>query len=143
MPAAQRKITIDRPVDQVFDFFTDHGNDQKWRRHVKEIDPKRQSPVGTTIHQVVSGPGGRGIPSDIEVTANEPPSRYAFRVVAGPVRPVGELTFTPSGTGTEVSMSLSAELSGIKKVFMARAVQKSMDAEVGALDTAKRLIEAS
>ena len=143
MPAAQRTFTIDRPVDQVFDFFTDHANDQKWRRHVKEIDPKRQAPAGTTIHQVVSGPGGRGIPSDIEVTANEPPSRYAFRVVAGPVRPVGEFTFTPSATGTEVSMSLSTELSGIKKVLMARAVQKSMDGEVGALDTAKRLIEAS
>jgi uncharacterized protein YndB with AHSA1/START domain len=141
MPAAQRTIMIDRPADQVFAFFTNPGNDKKWRSGVKEIATQGPGGVGSTIHQVVKGPAGRGIPADIEITAYEPPSRYAFKVVAGPVRPVGEFRFTPSGSGTEVSMSLTAELRGNKKLFIAMPVQSSMDSEVAALDRAKALIE--
>ena len=75
------------------------------------------------------------------MTAYEPSSRYAFRVIAGPARPVGEFRFTPAEGGTEVSFSLKAELTGIKKLLMSNAVQKSMDGEMASLDKAKALIE--
>jgi uncharacterized protein YndB with AHSA1/START domain len=143
MPSAQRTIVVDRPPDQVFAFFTDPRNDQKWRTHVKEIAAEGQPRVGSKVHQVVDGPGGRGIAADIEVTGYEAPTRYAFKVIAGPARPVGEFRFAPSGGGTEVQFSLSAELSGFKKLLMSRPVQASMDGEMQSLDTAKRLIEGS
>ena len=141
MPSAQRKIMIARPPEQVFAFFTDPSNDQRWRRHVKEVAAEGVLRVGSTVHQVVAGPGGRGIPADLEVTAYEPSSRYAFRVIAGPARPVGEFRFAPAEGGTEVSFSLKAELTGIKKLLMSNAVQKSMDGEMASLDKAKALIE--
>jgi uncharacterized membrane protein len=143
MPAARRTIVIDRPVDQVFAFFADPGNDQRWREHVKEIAAEGPVGMGSTIHQVVAGPGGRGIHADIEVTGYEPPSRYAFKVIAGPVRPVGEFRFAGAPGGTEVSFSLEAELGGLKKLFMAKPVQRSMDGEMSALDKAKALIESA
>jgi len=143
MPSAQRTIVIGRPPDEVFEFFTDHANDPKWRPNVKEIEPVSRVPVGTRVHQVIKGPGGRGLGADIEVTANEPPSRYAFQVVAGPARPQGEFRFIETPNGTEVHFSLSAELSGIKKLLMSGAVQRSMDGEMAGLDTAKRLVESS
>jgi uncharacterized membrane protein len=143
VPSATRTIVIHRSRDEVFAFFTDHANDPKWRVHVKEMDPVSQVPVGTRIHQVIEGPGGRGLGADIEVTANEPPSRYAFQVVAGPARPRGEFRFIETPTGTEVQFALDAELGGIKKLLMSGAVQRSMDGEMAALDTAKRLIEGS
>jgi uncharacterized membrane protein len=143
MPSAQRTITIDRPPDVVFAFFTDHANDKSWRPHVIEIDPVSGAPVGTRIHQVIKGPGGRGIGADIEVTANDPSARYAFQVVAGPARPRGDLRFAPAGNGTEVTFSLAAELGGLKKLLMSGAVQGSMDGEMAGLDTAKRVIESS
>ena len=102
-----------------------------------------QAPIGTRVHQVIKGPGGRGLGADIEVTANEPPSRYAFQVVAGPARPRGEFRFVETANGTEVHFALDAELGGIKKLLMSGAVQRSMDGEMAALDTAKRLIERS
>jgi uncharacterized membrane protein len=108
MPSAQRTITINRPPEQVFAFFSDHGNDPRWRPYVKEIEAHQPASVGATIHQTVKGPGGRGIPSDIQITAYEPCTHYAFKVTAGPVRPVGEFRFTPSGAETEVTLSLSA-----------------------------------
>jgi uncharacterized membrane protein len=141
MPSAQRTITIDRPPDVVYRFFTDHANDKSWRPNVIEIEPVSGAPVGTRIHQVIKGPGGRGLGADIEITANDPSARYAFQVVAGPVRPRGDLRFAPAANGTEVSFSLAAELGGLKKLLMSGAVQGSMDGEMAGLDTAKRVIE--
>src|SRR4051812_30865142 len=123
MPSAQRSVVVDRPRGEVFTFFTDPINDPRWRPHVKEVSAGGPIRVGTRIHQVVKGPGGRGIPADIEVTSHEPPGRYAFKVVAGPVRPTGEFLFTGEGDTTTVSFSLEAQLSGLKKLFMSGAVQ--------------------
>ena len=90
---------------------------------------------------MVKGPAGRGLDADIEVTANTPPSRYAFKVVAGPARPRGDLRFIETSTGTEVHFSIDAEMSGIKKLLLSGSIQRSMDAEMAGLDVAKRLIE--
>jgi uncharacterized membrane protein len=143
MPSAQRTITIDRPPDLVYAFFTDHANDKTWRPNVVEIDPVKGAPIGTRIRQVIKGPGGQGLGADIEITANEPSARYSFQVVAGPVRPRGDFRFSPARSGTEVSFSLAADLSGLKKLLMSGAVQRSMDGEMAGLDTAKRVIEGS
>jgi len=141
MPSAQRTIVINRPVEEVFAFFTDPTNDVSWRPHVKEVSTEGPVAEGSRIHQVVTGPAGRGIPADIEVTALEPPTRYAFQVVAGPVRPLGEFRFTADGDTTTVSFSLTAELTGLKKLVMSRPVQNSMDGEKRALDRAKAILE--
>jgi uncharacterized protein YndB with AHSA1/START domain len=141
MPQAQRAVRISRPVTEVFAFFTDPANDSRWRPGVKEISAADAIRVGTRIRQVVAGPGGRGVPADIEVTEYQPPVRYAFRGTAGPVRPVGGFQFASVSDGTEVSFSLEAELSGIKKLLMSKPVQKSMDGEMAALDKAKEILE--
>ena len=141
MPSAQRTVVIHRPPDEVFAFFSDPANDQRWRPHVKDIAPEAPPAVGSQIHQVVEGPGGRGIAADIRISAYEPPSRYAFEVVAGPARPRGEFEFVPAADGTEVRFSLSADLGGLKGLLMGRPVQRSMDGEMAALDRAKAILE--
>lgn len=144
MPSAQRSIVIARPAAEVFAFFTDPANDPKWRPHVKEIRAEGPPAVGSRIHQVIAGPAGRGIPADLEVTAYEPSTRYAFDVIAGPARPKGEFRFaTTADGGTEVTMSLRAELTGAKKLLMSKPVQRSMDGEVAGLEKAKQLLESS
>jgi uncharacterized protein YndB with AHSA1/START domain len=142
MPKAQRTIIIDRPVEQVFAFFSDPSNDLKWRTHAKEIAADGPPRVGSRIHQVIDGPGGRGIRADIRVTAYEPPSLYGFHVIEGPARPVGEFRFAPTGNATQVSFSLAADLGGVKKLLLSKPVQKSMESEMASLDTAKTIIEA-
>jgi len=141
MPSASRTIEINRPVDEVFAFFATPDNDPRWRDHVKDIHAHGDPEAGAVIHQTIAGPMGRGIAADIEITAYEPTSLYAFQVVAGPARPQGEFRFTPAGDGTEVSFSLTAELTGLKKLLMAGAVQKSMDGEMANLDKAKAILE--
>ena len=142
MPSATRTITIDRSPDEVFAFLADPTNDRSWRSGVKEMSAEGAPRVGRRIHQVVAGPGGRGIAADIEVTAYEPPTHYAFRTISGPVRPTGEFRLTPDGpTATRVDFTLDAEVGGWKKLVMGGAVQKSMDAEMAGLDRAKAVLE--
>lgn len=143
MPSAERTIIIMRPITEVFAFFSNPANDPEWRTHLKEVRADGRPGVGARVHQVIAGPAGVGIRADIEITGYEPERRYAFAVVAGPVRPAGEFRFemTPEG-GTEVTLNLHAELTGFRRVLMERSVQRSMDGEVAALDTAKRILEA-
>jgi len=142
MPRAQRSVRIGRPVTEVFAFFADPANEARWRgSHLKEFTAQGPIAVGTRIRQVVAGPMGRAVDADIEITALERDERYAFRGVAGPLRPVGEYTFRPVDDGTEVTFKLDAPLAGARKVFMGNAVQKSVNAEMAALDTAKSVLE--
>lgn len=142
MPSAKRTISIGTTPEKAFAFFTDPANDKRWRPHVKEIAASGPPGVGAQIHQVVEGPGGRGITADIEITTYDPPWRYAFSVVAGPARPRGEFQLSPSASGVDVSFALNAELGGLKKLLMGGPVQSSMNGEMAALDTAKALLEA-
>jgi len=141
MPSASRTIEISAPISDVFTFFTTPANDSRWRSGVKEMRSDGQPAVGTIVHQVIAGPGGRAINADIEITQYAEPTTYAFTTISGPVRPVGSYAFAPVGTGTTVTFTLDAKLSGIKKLFMSGPVQKSMDAEMSALDKAKALLE--
>jgi uncharacterized membrane protein len=143
MPGASRSIVINRPVDKVFAFFTTPANDSAWRSHVKDILSQGGPEVGAVVHQTIAGPMGRGISADFEITVYEPLERYAFQVVAGPVRPAGEFRFRPIGDGTEVTFSLAAQVSGLKRFFLEGPVQKSMDGEVAALDKARAILESA
>jgi hypothetical protein len=86
MPSAERTIVIDRPPDQVFGFFADPANDRAWRSHVKEIAALGPAGIGATVHQVIEGPGGRGLAADLEITAYDPPTRYHGLRSADPLR---------------------------------------------------------
>lgn len=141
MPHAERTITVSAPQAEVFAFFTTPDNDLRWRPGVKDIHADGEPRVGAVVHQTIAGPMGRSITADIEITAYEPNSLYAFRAVEGPVRPSGSYAFAEAGGGTKVTFSLSAEVSGLKKVLMSGPVQKSMDGEMAALDTARALLE--
>jgi uncharacterized protein YndB with AHSA1/START domain len=142
MPKAQRSVRIARPVSEVFAFFADPANEKKWRGDsVKEFTPQGPIAVGTRIRQVIAGPMGRSMDADIEITGLDPDARYAFRGVAGPVRPTGEYTFRPVEEGTEVTFRLDAPLSGLKKVFMGNAVEKAIHSELACLDTARTVLE--
>ncbi|MGN8025413.1 SRPBCC family protein [Microbacterium sp. 22242] len=140
MPTASRTIRIAAPIESVFAFFTDPANDPKWRSGIIEMRANGESAVGATVHQVIAGPGGRSIDADIRITERSAPTRYAFATISGPVRPIGGYTFAPDEGGTTVEFVLSAELSGVKKL-LSGPVQKSMTAEMAALDKAKALLE--
>jgi uncharacterized protein YndB with AHSA1/START domain len=144
MPQAERSVTIARPVDAVFAYLADGEKCPQWRSGV--LDIKRISGdggLGTRYRQGVKGPMARRIAADYEVTAFEPNRRIEFQAVAGPARPHGRYDLAPDDGGTRLTFSLDAELNGLRKLLMGAAVQRTMDAEVKALDQLKRVLEAS
>ena len=143
MPNAKQSVTIGRPVDAVFAFVADGEKGPQWRSG--HIDVKRISGegVGTRYSQGVPGPMGRRIAADYEITAFEPNHRIEFQTIAGPVRPHGRYDFEAVEGGTRLTFSLDAELTGIRKLLMGGMVQRTMDAEVGALAKLKQVLETS
>ena len=142
MPSAEHQVTIARPMAEVFAFVADGLNAPRWRPGVLDISLESGSGTGAVYRQGVKGPGGRRIAADYEITAYEPNRRLAFRAIAGPVRPTGEFRLEDAGGATRLAFSLQAELTGIKKLLLGGAVQKTMDAEVAATEALKRLLEA-
>ena len=142
MPSAENTVTINRPVGEVFAFLADAENDPKWRPGVKEIHREGAAPgVGTIYRQKLSGPMGKTIDGDVEITEFEQDRRIAFRAIAGPVRPRGSYVLESAGEGaTRVTFSLEAEVSGAMKLMKGK-VQKTMDGEVAHLDDLKRVLE--
>jgi uncharacterized protein YndB with AHSA1/START domain len=142
MPSATNSVTIRRPPDEVFAFVADGTTAPRWRSGVLDVSLVSGDGSGAVYRQGVKGPGGRRVAADYEVTAYEPPSRLAFRTVAGPVRPTGENRLEAVPEGTRLTFSLSAELGTFQRLVMGGAVQRSMNAEVGALEQLRRVLEA-
>lgn len=141
MPSAEHQVTIARPVDEVFTFVADGLNGPQWRPGVLDVARLSGSGLGAVYTQGVKGPGGRRIAADYEITAYEPNRRIRFRAIAGPVRPTGEFRFEPVEGGTRLTFSLDAELTGLKKLLMGGAVQRTVDAEVAATERLKQVLE--
>ena len=142
MPSASRTITINRPTADVFAFVADGANATKWRSGVLDVGHVSGKEVGEQWSQGVKGPGGRRIAADYEITAWQPPTRMDFKAIAGPVRPTGSYALAASGDrATQLSFQLSAELSGLKRLLMGGAGQRTMDAEMTALDRLKSILE--
>lgn len=59
---------------------------------------------------------------------------------AGPVHPHGRYDFEATEGGSRLTFTLDAEVSGIRKLLMGGMVQRTMEAEVAAIDNVKRLI---
>ncbi len=142
MPSANGTVTIDRPVEAVFAFVADGEKGPQWRSGDIKVRRESGEGIGTRYAQTVPGPMGRRIAADYEITVFEPNQRIEFQTLTGPVRPHGRYDFEAVPGGTRVTFALDAPLTGIRRLLMGGAVQKSMDAEVGALTNLKRVLEA-
>ena len=118
MPAAQRSVTINRPVADVFQYVVDGTKAREWRPAVLDVERVEGSGALVTYRQGVKGPGGRRIVADYEVYDVEPNRRIAFRAIAGPVRPTGEYRFEETPEGTRVTFQLSAQLGFLKGLLI-------------------------
>jgi uncharacterized membrane protein len=141
VPSASHSVTINRPASEVFAFVADGENAPRWRTGVLDVQRVSGQGVGAVYQQGVRGPGGRRIAADYEVTAYQPDTLLAFKTIAGPVRPTGEFRLQEADGATTLTLSLQADLGGVKRLFMSGMVQKTMDAEVAAIDNLKRLLE--
>lgn len=141
MPEAIYAVTIRRPPAAVFAFLADGEKCSQWRPGVLDIQQVSGDGVGTRYTQGVSGPMGRRIAADYEITVFIPNRRLDFQAIAGPARPHGRYDLEAIDSGTRLTLSLNARLGTLKKLLIGSAIQKTMEAEVRALDNLKRVLE--
>jgi uncharacterized protein YndB with AHSA1/START domain len=144
MLQAENVITIRRPARDIFDYLADGTHNAHWRDGVVEI--RRTSAgggAGATYRQVLSGPGGRHIDGDYQITAYDPPARLEFEVTAGPARPAGVFEIRDDGTGSaRVSFTLRLQPTGMMKL-MSPMITRQLRHEVAQLARLKAIMESA
>jgi uncharacterized membrane protein len=90
-----RTMTVEAPVDRVYEFWNDFENFPRFLSHVREV--RRTGPDRT--HWVVNGPGGTPVEWDAAVTRRVPNQEIAWRTLEGAlVDHEGTVRFRPAGT---------------------------------------------
>lgn len=106
-------VHLMKPVDEAWSFLTDLPNTGAWRDRmdVRWIEP------GQTFEVISSFGPWRKMRMRGEVTANEPTSRFAYRIVEGPLKARNEYRFEPERDGTRFTMSGGAAMGAVSRVL--------------------------
>lgn len=142
MAHAEQTITINRPVNAVFDFVLDGEKNPLWRPAVIDIQrvPGKPVGVGAVFKQGLKGPGGRRIEGDYEITECKSNEIIMFQVIAGPARPTGTYRFEPIDGATRVIFTLHFDPKGLA-ILMGPMITNTMKSEVATLANLKSYLE--
>lgn len=106
---------IERPVSEVFGYVTDPTQLSTWQTNTVSAVADGPIAVGTRLREVHRAPGGKEIPSLVEVSEYETDRVFALRVIEG--TPVHlRATFESEGQGTLMHFRVHGQLSGIARV---------------------------
>lgn len=144
MAHAENETTISRAPEDVYAFLADGLNNPKWRSGIQGIALKSGTTgaLGAVYSQTLTGPGGRPIAGDYEITTADPGQRLCFQVVAGPARPSGEYHLSAAPGGTKVRFTLDLQPKGLMKIA-APMIARTMRTEVAQLTNLKSVLEAA
>jgi uncharacterized protein YndB with AHSA1/START domain len=118
--ATKGSTDIARPPEDVYAYSVDPGRRKAWQASVEDIEQLSPGPLsaGTRVRErrVV---GGRARTFVWEYTGLEPPRRWSFRGLDGPVRAEGTMRLTPrdDGAGTHVDFEFDLVGHGIGRLF--------------------------
>jgi len=118
MSTVTNRITIHRPIEDVFAVLTNVENTGTW--FPWQVEEHWASPpphgVGSTRHAVATVFGRRS-ENDAVVTEFEPPYRAVMRGTSPDAPFVGTLTFARDGEGTRVEVVSDIGLRGAMRIF--------------------------
>jgi carbon monoxide dehydrogenase subunit G len=143
MTKFQHTITIERPVDEVWDFVIDARNDPVWMNQVVEVGRGGDRPVevGLEVEEIVSFLGKR-MSVTLVVTEHEPCRRSSIEITRSPVPGRGTYELAPVNGGTRFTMTAETDAHGFFRLaepVFKRIAQRDMSANCERL---KDLLEA-
>jgi len=135
-------VTIDRPVTEVFDFFTEGR--ARWDESVisEELTSSPPVGVGSTLHTRMRAVG-REVDFDWRVTAYDPGARMAVTSTSGIMATSSDLQFADANGATVVAVRIDAEPTGIMRLaepMIADSIRSTLSTS---LARAKRMLESS
>ena len=109
---------IDCPVGDVFAYVTDPQKLPTWQTNTVSVVQEGDGPVrvGTRLREVHRGPGGKELPSLVEVSELDPGRTFALRMLEGPLPIDGRIELAPAGAGTRMAFTAHGEPTGLMRV---------------------------
>jgi uncharacterized protein YndB with AHSA1/START domain len=109
---------IDRPVGEVFAYVTDPAKLPIWQTNTVSVTQEGDGPVrvGTRLREVHRGPGGKELPSLVEVSELEPDRTFALRMLEGPLPIHGRIELEPTSSGTRMAFTAHGEPTGLMRL---------------------------
>jgi carbon monoxide dehydrogenase subunit G len=136
------RVTIQRPIEEVFGYLADVERLPEWVASIQRSTVTSPGPVGegTTFVQTLKLVG-RTFEAPMEVHGYQPPRRFEFARRSGPMRARIGFDLTPEGAGTRVVLTFDGDSAGFFKLgdpLLARLMAKQALAD---LETLKTLLE--
>ena len=146
MIKGQGDIVINRPIEEVWKFFTDFENYPKWHKGMAEARQTSEGPTGAGTTVEVVAEILRRHTMKLMITDFEPNTKIAWRVDARPLTGaagyVAGCTFESIQGGTRVFKYIEGEFAGVYRLLepiLSRPLSKiEIETE---LSNAKRLLE--
>ena len=126
MITVEKSVQINKSVEEVFAYATNIGNITKWQEGVESIEAAGDSNAVGGKYTEVRKFLGREMKTTLEITAYESNTKWAAKVLEGPVPYEVVANYKPADGGTEVTMHIDGEPSGFFKLAQG-AVQKQLD----------------
>ena len=143
MPTLAQSVTVDRPVEEVWDFISNFENTTRWSRGVLEARQTSDGPLGTgSTLQTVVKVFGRRRTAHYLVTEYEPNHAFAFEVTSGPMTSRARYSVEPAGAGTRLTASGEAQATGLYKLLAPVLVRTLERHSQDDLTNVKRILEA-
>lgn len=127
-----QSVEVERSPEDVFAYLDDLERHGEWQSNILSSKRETDGPtgVGTRATDVRRVPG-RTQSVTYEITAHDPPRKFAFRGVNGPVRPVGSVTVEPvGGGGSRVTIELDFRGNGLVGAIFAPLVRRQAPKQV-------------
>jgi len=114
-----RLITINRPLQEVFGYLTDHSNDKYWKPFVTESIKLTPDPIGIgTRFKITTTAWGYRRSGEVEILEYEPFHSFAYRV-SDPIYPfTARITFSETPIGTQFSGQVEFHTKGFWKLLV-------------------------
>jgi uncharacterized protein YndB with AHSA1/START domain len=141
MASVISNITINQPVEKVFDYITAVENHKAWQAGIQDAQVTPAGPVAIgSIYKYTTEVMGRKYETQLQVSAFEPNQKWSIKTVGVPQSVETVYTFAPAGAGT--AMTIAMELSGgfppAAEAAVKAQMQKSLDEQCSRI---KQMVE--
>ena len=143
MVTVEETILVERPIEEVFAYFTDPARIPEWQSSALEAHLDGEGPMraGSTVLEKRKFLGRR-MEATMEVLEYEPPHRFRIKASSGPVPFEVSNTLSAAEGGTRIDAVLEGEPGGFFRLgepLVARAVARELRNN---LETLKDVLEA-
>jgi uncharacterized protein YndB with AHSA1/START domain len=116
MLKVESSVVISKPVDEVFAYVTNGDNATKWQVGVESAVQEAPVDLVGSRYLEVRRFMGQELKTTLEVTVVERPSKWAAKVVEGPIPYELQLAFEAQGGATKVTIGIEGEPTGVFKL---------------------------